>query len=149
MEDTLKVGMIGPGLDVPGGMTAVHRTWLQSRAFERVDVKYFETMGEGTLVEKIGKNILGQSRFVRDLLGGYRPDVFHIHVADRRSFYRKLAYFEQAQMTGVPVVVHIHGAVFEEFYDASPTNAAAVRRMFSSAAMVLVLSLIHIPSPRD
>lgn len=147
MEDTLKVGMIGPGLDVPGGMTAVHRTWLQSRAFERVDVKYFETMGEGTLVEKIGKNILGQSRFVRDLLGGYRPDVFHIHVADRRSFYRKLAYFEQAQMTGVPVVVHIHGAVFEEFYDASPTNAAAVRRMFSSAAMVLVLhQAIHAKS---
>ena len=137
--ELLKVGMIGPGLDVPGGMTAVHRTWLRSRAFDRVEVQYFETMGEGSLAEKVGKNILGQSRFVRSLLGGYRPDVFHIHVADRRSFYRKLAYFEQAQLTGVPVVVHIHGAVFEEFYEAHPANAAAVRRMFSSAAMVMVL----------
>ena len=139
MGERLKVGMIGPGLDVPGGMTAVHRTWLRSRAFERVDVRYFETMGEGTVAEKIGKNILGQSRFIRDLVGGYRPDVFHIHVADRRSFYRKLAYFEQARLTGVPVVVHIHGAVFEEFTNANSTNAAAVRRMFSTAALVLVL----------
>lgn len=135
----LQVGMIGPGLDVPGGMTAVHRTWLRSRMFEGVEVRYFETMGEGSLAEKVGKNILGQSRFVRELLSGYRPDVFHIHVADRRSFYRKLAYFEQAQLTGVPVVVHIHGAVFEEFFDAHAINATSVRRMFTNAALVLVL----------
>ena len=139
MEDRLRVGMIGPGLDVPGGMTAVHRTWLRSRAFEGVDVDYFETMGEGTFLEKIGKNILGQTRFVQKLAQGYRPDIFHIHVADRRSFYRKLAYFEEAKLTGVPVVVHIHGAVFEQFYEAHPANAAAVNRMFARADKVLVL----------
>jgi glycosyltransferase involved in cell wall biosynthesis len=137
--DILRVGMIGPGLDVPGGMTAVHRTWLESQAFSHVEVQYFETMGEGSFLEKVGKNVLGQTRFVSELARGYRPDIFHIHVADRRSFYRKMAYFEQAQLTGVPVVVHIHGAVFEEFFDAHPANAIAVRRMFSSAAMVMVL----------
>jgi len=131
--------MIGPGLDVPGGMTAVHRTWLESQAFSHVEVQYFETMGEGNFLEKVGKNVLGQTRFVSELARGYRPDIFHIHVADRRSFYRKLAYFEQAQLTGVPVVVHIHGAVFEEFFEAHPANGAAVRRMFSTAAMVMVL----------
>ena len=139
MGDRLRVGMIGPGLDVPGGMTAVHRTWLRSRAFDAVDVDYFETMGEGTFLEKLGKNILGQSRFVQKLATGYRPDIFHIHVADRRSFYRKLAYFEEAKLTGVPVVVHIHGAVFEAFYDAHPANAVAVNRMFARADKVLVL----------
>lgn len=139
MGDLLRVGMIGPGLDVPGGMTAVHRTWLRSAAFGAVDVEYFESMGTGTFIEKLGKNILGQSRFVARLAQGYRPDVFHIHVADRRSFYRKLAYFEEAMLTGVPVVVHIHGAVFEAFFDAHPANAAAVRHMFSRAAAVLVL----------
>ena len=139
MGDRLRVGMIGPGLDVPGGMTAVHRTWLRSRAFDGVDVDYFETMGEGTFLEKLGKNILGQSRFVQKLATGYRPDIFHIHVADRRSFYRKLAYFEEAKLTGVPVVVHIHGAVFEAFYDAHPANAVAVNRMFARADKVLVL----------
>jgi glycosyltransferase involved in cell wall biosynthesis len=139
MGDRLRVGMIGPGLDVPGGMTAVHRTWLRSRAFDSVDVDYFESMGEGNFLEKLGKNILGQSRFIRELAQGYRPDVFHIHVADRRSFYRKLAYFEEARLTGVPVVVHIHGAVFEAFYEAHPANAVAVNRMFARADKVLVL----------
>ena len=131
--------MIGPGLDVPGGMTAVHRTWLRSAAFADVRVDYFETMGTGSFATKLGKNITGQTHFVSQLASGYRPDVFHIHVADRRSFYRKLAYFEQAHLTGVPVVVHIHGAVFEAFHDAHPINAAAVRHMFRKAAMVLVL----------
>jgi glycosyltransferase involved in cell wall biosynthesis len=138
----LRVGMIGPGLDVPGGMTAVHRTWLRSAAFAGVEVEYFESMGTGSFLEKLGKNILGQSRFVSHLASGYRPDVFHIHVADRRSFYRKLAYFEEAMLTGVPVVVHIHGAVFEAFHDAHPANAAAIRHMFSRASAVLVLHQI-------
>jgi len=131
--------MIGPGLDVPGGMTAVHRTWLRSQAFQSVEVEYFESMGEGSFLEKVGKNLLGQSRFIRALAMGYRPDVFHIHVADRRSFYRKLAYFEEAMLTGVPVVVHIHGAVFEAFHDAHPANSTAIRHMFSRASAVLVL----------
>ena len=131
--------MIGPGLDVPGGMTAVHRTWLRSAAFADVQVDYFETMGTGDFLTKLGKNIAGQGRFIARLANGYRPDVFHIHVADRRSFYRKLAYFEEAHLTGIPVVVHIHGAVFEAFHDAHPTNAAAIRHMFQRAAKVLVL----------
>jgi hypothetical protein len=65
--DILRVGMIGPGLDVPGGMTAVHRTWLESQAFSHVEVQYFETMGEGSFLEKVGKNVLGQTRFVSEL----------------------------------------------------------------------------------
>ena len=139
MGEHLRIGMIGPGLDVPGGMTAVHRTWLRSAAFADVQVDYFETMGTGGFLTKLGKNIMGQGQFVKQLATGYRPDVFHIHVADRRSFYRKLAYFEEAHATGVPVVVHIHGAVFEAFHDAHSINAAAIRHMFQRAAMVLVL----------
>jgi glycosyltransferase involved in cell wall biosynthesis len=131
--------MIGPGLDVPGGMTAVHRTWLQADAMRGVEVDYIETMGEGSFLKKLGKNVAYEAKFVGKLATGYRPDIFHIHVADRRSFYRKLAYFEQAQLTGKPVVVHIHGAVFEEFHDASTANAKAIHWMFKRAAAVLVL----------
>ncbi len=135
----LRVGMIGPGLDVPGGMTAVHRTWLEAQAMADVQVDYFETMGEGSFLTKLGKNVACEAKFLSRLAGGYKPDVFHIHVADRRSFYRKLAYFEQAHLTGRPIVVHIHGAVFEAFHDASPANAKAIHWMFKRAALVLVL----------
>ena len=131
--------MIGPGLDVPGGMTAVHRTWLQAQAMSGVQVDYIETMGEGSFLTKLGKNVAYEAKYAAKLATGYRPDIFHIHVADRRSFYRKLAYFEQAQLTGRPVVVHIHGAVFEEFHDASAANAKAIHWMFKRAAAVLVL----------
>jgi glycosyltransferase involved in cell wall biosynthesis len=142
----LRVGMIGPGLDVPGGMTAVHRTWLSADAMAGVEVDYFETMGHwaerGGLAgqaARLGRNLSCQARFLGALASGYRPDLWHIHIADRHSFYRKLVYFEEARRTGAPVVVHIHGAVFEEFHDQHPAHARAIAHMFERAALVLVL----------
>ncbi len=104
-----------------------------------VDVDYLPTMGEGDVAEKIGKNALCQARFLGKLASGYRPAVFHIHVADGTSFWRMWLYFEQERLTGRPVVVHIHGAQFQEFHDASSVNAQAVARMFRKADRVLVL----------
>ncbi len=136
----MRVCMIGPGLDVTGGMTAVHRTWLRARALEGVDVDYFETMGTGGRLRKIRRMAAGEARFLTRLATGYRPDLFHIHVADQRSFYRKAVWYEQARLTHRPVVVHLHGAEIERFHDASRANAAVVSWLFRRATLVLVLS---------
>ncbi|MBN1337612.1 MAG: glycosyltransferase family 4 protein [Deltaproteobacteria bacterium] len=136
----MRVCMIGPGLDVTGGMTAVHRTWLKARAMEGVEIDYFETMGPGSRLRKIRRMAAGEARFLAHLARGYRPDLFHIHVADRRSFLRKTAWYEQARRVGRPVVVHLHGAEIEPFHDASRRNAALVSWLFERATLVLVLS---------
>ncbi|MCK6506978.1 glycosyltransferase family 4 protein [Myxococcota bacterium] len=135
----LRVGMIGPGLDVPGGMTQVHRTWLKARAMQDVQIRYFETMSERPPLRWLVKNLACEARYAAALLRGYRPDLFHVHVADGPSFWRKLAYIEQAHLAGVPTVAHLHGAWMEDFYARNAANRAAVRRMFSTVALVMPL----------
>ena len=92
MGDRLRVGMIGPGLMSPGhdrrpppGSAAAPLTawtWTTLRPWARApSLRSWERTS-------------WDSPDSSDLATGYRPDIFHIHVADRRSFYRKLAYFE-------------------------------------------------------
>lgn len=135
----LTVGMIGPGLDVPGGMTQVHRTWLRAEAMRGVQVDYIETMSELPPLRWVTRNLACEVRYARRLLAGYRPDLFHVHVADGTSFWRKLAYIEQARVAGVPTVAHLHGAWMEDFYARRRANRAAVRRMFSIVDLVIPL----------
>lgn len=135
----MRIGMIGPGLDVPGGMTQVHRTWLRAEAMRGVQVDYIETMSERPPLRWLLKNIACEARYARMLAGGYRPDLFHVHVADGTSFWRKLAYIEQAHAVGVPTVAHLHGAWMEDFHDRSAANRVAIRRMFSIVDMVMPL----------
>ena len=135
----MRVGMIGPDLDVPGGMTAVHRTWMKARAMQGVEVDYIPTMSERPPLRWLGKNLACEARYAGRLLSGYRPDLFHVHVADGTSFWRKLAYIEQARLCGVPTVAHLHGAWMEDFYARHRANQAAVRRMFTTVDMILPL----------
>lgn len=135
----LHVGMVGPGLDVPGGMTQVHRTWLRARAMQGVQVDYIETMSELPPLRWALKNARCQARYVRKLLTGWRPDLVHVHVADGTSFWRKLLYIEQAHAAGIPTVAHLHGAWMEDFHDRSAANRAAIRRMFSIVDLVMPL----------
>ncbi|NOY26658.1 MAG: glycosyltransferase family 4 protein [Oligoflexia bacterium] len=135
----MRVGMIGPGLDVPGGMTQVHRTWLRAKAMAGIQVDYIETMSEGSLLHKLGKNMACEARYAASLLRGYHPDLIHVHVADGTSFWRKLAYIEQARLAGIPTVAHLHGAWMEAFYARRQVNRAAVARMFSSVDLVIPL----------
>ncbi len=131
--------MIGPGLDVPGGMTQVHRTWLRADAMRDVQVDYIETMSELPPLRWVARNLACEARYARRLLRGYRPDLFHVHVADGTSFWRKLAYIEQARLAGVPTVAHLHGAWMEDFYARRRANRIAVRRMFSIVDLVMPL----------
>ena len=44
-------------------------------------------------------------------------DIVHIHMASRRSTFRKCEYIRKAKKNNKKVVVHIHGAEFKEFYN--------------------------------
>lgn len=131
--------MVGPDLDVTGGMTQVHRTWLQARAMQGVQVDYIPTMSERPPVRWLAKNLACQARYAGKLLRGWRPDLVHVHVADGTSFWRKLVYIEEAHAAGIPTVAHLHGAWMEDFYARSPANRWAVRRMFSIVDLVMPL----------
>ena len=136
----MHIGMIGPGLNEPGGIASVATSWLGAEALAPHEVEYIGTAGVGSAPIKIGKMAVGQAKFLSKIATGWRPDLFHIHMSYRTSFYRKLVYLNEALATGRPVVIHIHGSKFEEFHDASPKHAKAIENAFRKASRVVVLS---------
>lgn len=136
----MRVAMIGPDLAAQGGIATLARTFLESQALRAHEVRYFPTVGEGSKLRKLAQMAKGQAGFLAGLLGGFDPDLFHIHVADGASFYRKMAYFQQARATGKPVVLHNNFANLEELVARSGLHEALVRSCYSQASQVHVVS---------
>lgn len=49
-----------------------------------------------------------------------RADVLHLNMASQGSFYRKYILARIARFMHIPLVVHVHGGGFRQFYDDSP-----------------------------
>ena len=67
-------------------------------------------------------------------------DLLHIHLSDKGSSYRKIILGAVARYLGIPYVVHLHGAVFDEFWSAAPSRlAGAINRLFERSEHIIVL----------
>ena len=135
-----RVAIIGPDLDAKGGIASVSRAWLGAPGLRDLELRYFASMRDGPLPRKAVGMLSRQARFVGALAGGWRPDVFHIHLSWFSSFYRKFAWFEEAHATGRPVVVHVHAPDITEFYKSGRVHAAAMAYLFRKAARVVALT---------
>lgn len=137
----MRVGMVGPALDASGGIAAVARSWLESPELRDVDVRYYASMGDGGTLEKVGRMAAGQVRFAASVARRTWPDVWHIHLTQYTSFWRKLVYFREALFTGRPIVVHIHGSNgFERLHDDNPIARPIVEWMLRRSAAICVVS---------
>jgi len=136
----MHVAMIGPELDARGGIASVSRALLGAPALAAHTIDYVPTMRDGSGPRKALGVARRQAAFVARLARGWRPEVFHIHLSYYSSFYRKLAYFEQARATGAPVVVHVHAPDLHAFHHASSVHATAIRHVFTQADRVVALS---------
>lgn len=135
-----RVAIIGPDLDAKGGIASVCRAWLGAPGLRDLELRYFPSMKDGPLPRKALGMLSRQARFIGALAQGWRPDVFHIHLSWFSSFYRKLAWFEEALATGRPVVVHLHTPDITAFYRTGRVHAAAMTHMFRRAHRVVALT---------
>ncbi len=89
----------------------------------------------------LAKHVLAMPALAAFVIGVRRADVAHINVAPRGSTWRKMLFAGAARMAGVPVVLHLHGSGYHEFYAGlSAARQARIRRFFGRAAAVVVLS---------
>ena len=136
-----RVAIVGPDLDARGGIASVCRTWLGAPGLRGITLDYVPTMrDEGTGPRRAAGMLARQARFVGRIASAWRPDLFHIHLSWFSSFYRKMAYFEEAHATGRPVLVHVHTPDLEHFRRSSRIHGSAMRWMFGRAARVIALS---------
>lgn len=134
------VVMIGTALDGRGGMSSVVASYRAAGLFEQVPVRYIEAHREISTLGKIWLVTAGLTRLCRMLLQ-HQVRLIHVHAASGASFWRKLLFVRLGKLFSRPVILHLHGGEFLEFYRGCPAwQKKLVRRALESADRVVVLS---------
>ena len=110
-----RVCMVVPDRMVKGGIAAVVNGYRGSQLEKDYKITYVESYKDGNKIDKILKGICGYFHFATVLLLK-KPDIVHIHSSFGMSFYRKLPFIYMASWRKVPIINHIHGADFDEFF---------------------------------
>jgi glycosyltransferase involved in cell wall biosynthesis len=111
--------MVGPGLDVRGGVSGVERLLLNSLP-DDVHATHIATMVEGGKWAKA----LTFAKSLGQLAWELRkhPDVVHIHFASGASNVRKIIMARLAMAFGANVIMHAHGGYYQKHWEQmSPT----------------------------
>ena len=139
MENKIKVLMIGPARNVKGGMTSVVNSYFEYGLDKKVDLKYIETVNDKNVISKLFKIIKGYIEFRRNVK---KFEIIHIHMASRRSTFRKGKYVKIAKKYNKRVILHIHGAEFKIFYndECNANQKKYITNVLNLADKIIVLS---------
>ena len=141
MEKKIRVLMCGSDIwTVKGGMVTVEKNYLGYSGWKKAEITFIPTHTEGNPLKKCVCYAGGWLHVLFCLIGK-RADILHLHMAERGSFYRKAWLLKLGHRFGVPVVIHHHGAEFEDFYGALPEKKKQyVKEILEEADLNLVLS---------
>jgi glycosyltransferase involved in cell wall biosynthesis len=142
--------MLGAAPETRGSITAVVDTYRAHGLFKRWPIEYFATRGFKT-VRGLAAVLARGSRLA-----------LHAHVS-ARGFWRDAALLAPMLALRCPVLIQLHGAGFERFYDeCHPAARALARTLLEQAAAVAVPSeslrawarsaarnanVVHLPNP--
>ena len=131
--------MVGPARNVKGGMTTVVDNYYEYGLNEKVVLKYIETINDKNKISKFIKEIKGILEYKKNIDDF---DIIHIHMASRRSTYRKIKYIKIAKKHNKKIVLHVHGGGFKKFYDEECTTSQRkhIRRWLKEVDRIIVLS---------
>lgn len=136
----VKICMIVPDKDVKGGIASVVNGYRANGFGEEYTISYIESYCNGDKFQKLTKAICGYVQFIRELCKN-RPDIVHIHSSFGPSFWRKLPFIYIADWAGIPVVNHIHGAEFGQFYpNASNMKKKMIKKVYLKCKALIALS---------
>jgi glycosyltransferase involved in cell wall biosynthesis len=135
----LRVLMLGPALEVRGGISSVERTLIGALP-SHITVRHVATMREGSKAAKLGAFL----RALADTWGSTacksKPDIVHIHFASRASSVRKMALARLALARGCRVVMHAHGGGYAEYWASlSPGKKRTKLDIFKKCSALIVL----------
>ena len=136
----MRICMIVPNPAVKGGIASVVNGYRGSKLEQEYEISYVESYRNGNKWQKLGKALSGYCSFIWQLVF-HRPDIVHIHSSFGPSFYRKMPFIYLSSLRNIPVINHIHGADFEEFYEkASTAKKRRIGRVYGKCSRVVVLS---------
>ena len=142
-QQKIRILMVGPAASVQGGMRTVVNQYLACKNWKSTEIRYIPTYVEMVNWKKL---LFFCIHFFQILLVGliWRPDVLHLHVSERGSFWRKAILLRLFRKVGVKTVLHHHGAEFFSFYENTSAPARKyIAKTIEMADINLVLSNYH------
>lgn len=136
----MRVLMVGVDKQTKGGMWTVAENYLRSEAFvAQTGLEYISTSITGSAFQRVVFTAGALMKIFAKLIR-CRYDIVHVHMAERGSVYRKNIVICLAKLFGCRVVVHMHGAEFETWYQTlSEKKKQGVRRILCKADRLLIL----------
>lgn len=135
-----RICMVVPAPEVKGGIASVVNGYRGSRLEQDYEIIYVESYRDGGKLAKLFKGIGAYITFLGVMLI-HRPDAVHIHSSFGPSYYRKLPFIYMSGWFQVPVINHIHGADFEEFYmQAEGGKQNHIKKIYGKCTRLIALS---------
>lgn len=123
-----------------GGIAAVIRSYRAAGLFERWRVVHIATHCDGSAWQKLLLAVGSFARFCALLARG-RVRLVHVHSASNASFWRKSAFLLAAFAANRPVIFHLHGGGFLDFYRrCGRARRAFLRFVLDQSSEIVVLS---------
>lgn len=136
----MRVAMVGPGLGVRGGISAVAKSLVDAMPDGTWNLRYVSTYEDGPKPLRACAAAVGFVRLAL-LLIFWKPDIVHIHSASRASYWRKATMARLSLRAGSRVVFHVHGGAFKTFYEGlPPSKREHVRETLERADLVIALT---------
>lgn len=142
-DETVHVLVATPsGVTGQGGIDRIMGTLKGELERQRpgdVDVRFAPTRGRGPVALSLFYMIGFCFRMLAARVAG-RLDVVHVNLASSGSTYRKLVITNCARLLGIPYVLHLHGAEYDQFWNERRFILDRwIRHMFEGAARIVVL----------
>lgn len=170
----IRVILVGPGPEQMGGMASVVQQMLSLDFSGQYRPDLLATTHATDPRERLFARCRRHLRQIRELKGTIRntpAPIVHIHTCSGISFFRSAVDMIVAQRSGARVILHIHGATFDRFFETQPSMrkrwiawilaradtvialsrqwALKLQDMASTARIVVVENAVSIPTLRQ
>lgn len=136
------VVMAGPLPPAVGGMASVLAALGASSLAGRVELKFFETGKTTPAGRPLWQGITARLSLMArwwSLFGAQPRPVAHIHTCSGLTFFLDGILLLLSRLRGAPVVMHVHGARFDQFLDGLNKPMAAIARWLARRATVVIV----------
>jgi glycosyltransferase involved in cell wall biosynthesis len=133
--------VLGTSCSTRGGVAAVIASHLAAGLAERWPLVHLATHGDGSRWTKLRLAAAALGRFLALVAAG-QVRLVHVHTASDASFLRKAVFIAVALAARLPVIFHLHGGGFFDFYRdrCGPLRRWLVRFLLSRVDRIVTLS---------
>lgn len=132
--------LVATDMQGAGGIASVLRVYAESGFVKRRNVRVLASHREGESLMKLCVFVYALATFVLAAVRG-RVCLLHVHAASHGSFWRKACFVIIAKLLRIPVLFHLHGGGFRNFYEeeTSAVGRLLIRFILRRVDEVIVL----------